>query len=355
MKILKKLILFLAIFYLSTQAMIYFFLPSSFIYNNRLNYDVFKDNVYTIETTVKAIKSIIDQEKIDDYVVFVGDSVGYGTPCPPDKNMSSYMNEIAQRENISKRVFNLGIPSSMFGDFYTVLLLLDKYNISTDNIILNFSYWEINAKTPAYWLKPFLKELDNASYICMVKKGHIKEESLWKNAKTEIYRFMNKNIAIIGCSGFISNKLKAETNNLLKQPTTAIQVWKNKPHLPKTLNLPENRWYYSDKAFNFSETSPQLYFLDKIAEHQKGKNTIYFMNAMNDELLSEATEKEGFKNNLANIAQCFNDRGLNYIDYNKKVDYEYFSDHVHLLPEGYKFMAEDLWYKLLIKENEDAI
>jgi hypothetical protein len=317
----------------------------------RLNYDVFKDNVYAIEATVKAIKSDIKKDNLEEYIVFIGDSVGYGTPCPPDKNMSSYMNEIAVREKSNLRIFNICIPSSMFGDFYTVILLLEKYGISTDNLILNFSYWEISAKTPAYWLKHYLKDLDTDSYNAMVEAGHIKKESFWENIKSEIYHFMNKNIAIIGYSGFISNKIKNNSNNLLQQPTTALKVWSEKPKLNKTLNLPENRWYYSDKKFNLSESNVQVYFLNKIAEIQKEKNTIVFMNAMNNELLAEATAKEGFKNNLTAIKKCFSDTGLNYIDYNNKVDYKYFSDHVHLLPDGYKFMAQDLWER--IQENKE--
>ncbi len=346
MKFTRKLLIFLALFYFSTQLLLYFLLPSDYIYNNRLNYDVFKDNVYSIDATVKAIKSTIEKDKLENYIIFVGDSVGYGTPCPPDKTISAYMNEIAKRENSKMRVFNIGIPSTMLGDFYTVIKLLNNYDISTQNLILNFSYWEISAKGPTYWFKHYLKDLDYESYQDMVKGGHIKEESQWNNLKSELYHFANKNIAMIGYSGFITNKIKTETNTLLGQNSAVLRVWSQKPSLTKNLDIPENRWYFSDRPFNFGENSPQIYFLNKIAEVQKDKNTIYFMNAMNDQLLAGATEKEGFKNNVEGIQKCFVERGLNYIDYNKKVKYDYFSDHVHLLPEGYKFLAEDLWMRI---------
>jgi len=152
---------------------------------------------------------------------------------------------------------------------------------------------------------------------------------------------------MIGYSGFITYEIRNKTNIALGQPVTELKVWSEKlPKLTKTLNLPENRWYYSDKTFNLSESSPQMYFLNKIAEIQKGKNTLFFLNAFNNELLPEATAKKGFQENLVAINKCFSDRGLNYIDYNKKIDYKYFSDHVHLLPDGYKFMAEDLWKRI---------
>lgn len=346
MKIIKKLIVFLALFLVLSQLFFSFVFPSRYIYNYRLNYEVFKDNVYSIEPTVKAIKAIIEKENLKNYIIFIGDSVGYGTPCPPDKTMSAYMNNIAKKENSSLRVFNVGVPSTMFGDFYTIIKLLNKYDISTQNLIINFSYWEINAKTPTFWFKHYLKELDTQSYKKMVETVHIKEDSLWQNMKSEIYHFANKNVAMIGYSGFITNKIKNKANSLLKQQTVSLKVWSQKPELPDTMHQPANRWYYSDGEFDLSKDRPQIYFLDKIVEIQKGKNTLFFLNATNNALLPEATAKEGFQNNLAAINKCFSDRNLNFVDYNNKVDYTYFSDQVHLLPEGYKFIAEDLWKRI---------
>lgn len=348
MKFVRRTILFIILFYVISQLFFSFVFPTSYVYNDRLNYDVFKDNVYTIEPAVKAIKATIDREKLQNYIILIGDSVCYGTPCPPDKTMSSYMNDIARREKSNIRVFNVGIPSTMFGDFYTVIKLLNSYDISTQNLILNFSCWEINAKTPTYWFRHYLKELDGESYKKMLEMGYIKEKSTWQNIKSQIYHIANKNVAMIGYSGFVTNKIKTEANTLLGQPVTELKVWSQKRQkLDKALNLPENRWYYTDKKYNLEENSPQIYFLNKIAEVQKGKNTLYFLNAMNEGLLPEATAKEGFQNNMAAIRKTFSNRGLNFIDYNKKVDNKYFSDHVHLLPEGYKFMAEDLWRRII--------
>lgn len=307
---------------------------------------MFKDNIYTLETSIKAVKTIIKNENLKDYVIFLGDSVGYGTPCPPDQTMSAYMNTIARSEKSTLRVFNLALPSSMFGDFYTVLLLLDKYHISTQNLILNFSYWEINAKTPTFWLTHYLKELDRDTYNVLLKRKQIQEESLWSNAKSEILHWTNDSISMIGYSSFINNKVKTVANRILKQPEAILQVWNQKKGLSLTMTLAENKWYYSDQAFDFSDNSPQLLFLDKIAAHQKGKNTLYFQNAMNYDLLNGATEKKGFQDNLKGIEKCFKERGLNYIDYNGQLKGEYFSDHIHLLPEGYKYMAKQLWNQL---------
>ena len=234
----------------------------------------------------------------------------------------------------------------MFGDFYTVLLLLQKYGVSTDNVILNFSYWEINAKTPTYWFNHYLEELDSNSYKKMVESGAIKEDSLWKNIKAEIYHFANRNIGIIGNSGFVTNKIKSTTNNLLKESKPALSVWSSKADLKNAMKKSENKWYFSDKKFNLTETGIQIYFIDKIIELQKDKNILFVLNATNNELLKDETLKQGYKDNINAIEKLFNDKNAKFLNYNNKVDYKLFSDHVHLLPDGYSFIAQDLWNKI---------
>lgn len=346
MKILRKSIIFLIIFLISTEIIFAYAFPTRYVYNQRINYDVFKDNVYSIELAVKSIKKTVIRENIKNYYICIGDSVGYGTPCPPDKTISSYLNVISKKEGKDIRFFNLALPSSMFGDFYTVLLLLQKYGVSTDNVILNFSYWEINAKTPTYWFNHYLEELDSNSYKKMVESGAIKKDSLWKNIKAEIYHFANRNIGIIGNSGFVTNKIKSTTNNLLKESKPALSVWSSKADLKNAMKKSENKWYFSDKKFNLTETGIQIYFIDKIIELQKDKNILFVLNATNNELLKDETLKQGYKDNINAIEKLFNDKNAKFLNYNNKVDYKLFSDHVHLLPDGYSFIAQDLWNKI---------
>lgn len=351
MKIIGKILLFVTLFFIFTQLMFTYIFPSRYVYNQRINYDVFKDNIYTIEASIKQIKKTISNEKLNKYYIFLGDSVGYGTPCPPDQTISSYMNSISKNNKQDLRVFNLAIPSTMFGDYYVILLLLNKYGISTDNLIINFSYWEINAKNPTFWFKSYLKELDKESYDKMIEAGAIQEDSLWKNLKLEIYHFLNKNVYAFGYAGFTSNKVQTLANRILHQSGPAIAAWSTKPELASTMRKPENRWYFSDVKYNLSETGNEIYFINKITELQKGKNTIFILNALNKELLPVEMAKPGFINNMKAINEYFTDRNLNFIDYNNKVEYSLFSDHVHLLPQGYKFVAQDLLNRINNKED----
>ena len=177
----------------------------------------------------------------------------------------------------------------------------------------------------------------------MVKMKYIEKESIWQSIKSQIQHWANNNIYLINYSGFTVNKIKSKVNQLMREPVTQLKVWKSKPYVIESMKKQENRWYFSDAQYNFSETSSQLYFMNKIAEHQKGKNTIYFMTALNKELLPVETSKPGLKKNVKSINKYFEDKKLNYVNYEDKIDYSFFSDHVHLLPEGYKLVAGDLW------------
>lgn len=230
----------------------------------------------------------------------------------------------------------------MFGDLYTILLLLDKYSVDTKNLILNFSYWELATKNPTYWFKHYLKELDSSSYEKMVETKAISRDSLWDNMKSEIYHLANKNIKILGYSQFVTNKIKTLSGTFLNESQPVLAVWSTKSELPSVLGKPENKWYFSDKKFNLTETSSQVYFLEKIIEFQRGKNSIFILNAMNDKLLPSSISEQGFRDNITAIEKYFYEKNLNLVNYNGKIDYTYFSDHVHLLPEGYKFIANDL-------------
>lgn len=94
------------------------------------------------------------------------------------------------------------------------------------------------------------------------------------------------------------------------------------------------------------ESRAQIYFINKIIEHQEGKNTLVFLAAYNRELLKEETSKYGYNNNLEKLKEYFKSKDVIYVDYDKKIDYNLYADFVHLIPEGYKVLSDDLWEKV---------
>ena len=345
MTFIKKLAIFVVVFLVLTQLTFSYAIPASLVYNQRPTYDVIKNNQYDIETTIKEIKKIIDREKLKDYVIFLGDSVGYGTPCPPENSISSCMNQIAAKEGSPLRVFNLSVPSMMFGDFFIMIKLLEEYGVSTKNLIIDFCYWDFRIKTPVFWLKHYFQDMDPENYKTMMT--NVKKPNLWNTAKDEIIHKATTGIAMLEYREYVIYSMKNRLNIAFGDNVAVIKPWYTKDFLPAEMKKDENSWYYTDKPFDMDEAdNPQVYFLNKIIEVQKGRNTIIFMAAMNDKLLQEGTSKPGYIENMKKIDKAFGNKAVKYVNYNKKIDYNLFSDHVHLIPAGYKALAEDLWKRI---------
>jgi lysophospholipase L1-like esterase len=125
-----------------------------------------------------------------------------------------------------------------------------------------------------------------------------------------------------------------------------MRPWYEKKDIYKTANDKENAWYFSDQPFDLSNRSNIRYFLDKIAAAQENTGTLVFLTGINRELLPEQTSKPGFNDNLKKIDGYFGGKPVSYVNYDGKIDYRLYTDYVHLTPEGYRILAEDLWSRI---------
>lgn len=344
MLILKKGIVFVLLFFLITQLAFSFLLPSSVLYNERPIYDVFKDDVYSIEATIAQVKRIIIREKLKNYIILLGDSVAYGGVCPPQNSLAFYMNELSIKEGKKVRVFNLSAPSMMLGDIFGMITLLNKYGISTDNLVVQTSYVQFVCRNPVFWLKHYVNEIDPVGYEKIIDAKLTKPITYKDDLVADMNHAVLSKILIYEYRSFVSNYLRTLTNKLLSQPVYPILPWTKKVQALKTLlNKEENKWYYTDKPIKTDESNLEIYYLNKIIDMQKGKNTLYFLAAMNDNLLGDNVLKPGYMKNMADINKYFNDKEVYFVDYNRKIDYDYFSDNIHLTADGYKHFAEKIW------------
>jgi hypothetical protein len=126
------------------------------------------------------------------------------------------------------------------------------------------------------------------------------------------------------------------------------QPWYTKDFLPTLLQQPEYLRDYDDTPFVLDDSNPQVFFLNKIIEMQKGKDTIVFLSAVNDRLLPEQVDNPGYQENLAGIDRFFTDKNLIYLNTYPLIDNQLFSDHIHLTGDGYYFLS-----RMLLKEMDE--
>lgn len=344
------------IYLLVIQLCLPYFIPASIIYDNRLNYDFVKNRTTNIDTVLEQVKIIIEKEHLKDYVVILGDSVAYSNPGPSDKSISYYLNEMAEKEKRSFRVFNLAMPAMQTGDIYTMLLKMKQHGISNDHIIINIVYAGFVKRDPdppaVYWLQQQLKSIDIDSYqkiesnLPASSNNEEKGFNVFKNIKTSINIFLYENISIFMYKDLLQLYFAEKINQIrgkIPVETKSVQPWYAKDFLPELLKQPEYRRDYADNMFEMDGNNPQIYFLNKIIELQKGKNTLIFLAAVNDELLYDDINKSGYQENLQRIDNYFKDKPVDYLNFYGKIDNKLFSDHIHLIPEGYYYLSKSLY------------
>ncbi|MTI46712.1 hypothetical protein [Sporosalibacterium faouarense] len=354
MKSTKKVLIYFFIYAVLLQFGLKYLIPGDIIYSYRLKYDLVKDRPTNIEAVLENIKDTIKREKLDNYVIILGDSVGYSNPGPSDASLAYYFDKRAVEEDKKFRTFNLSMPAMQTGDIYTVLLKLKEYEISTDHVIINLIYSGFVERDPTppivYWLQDQLKELDKEAF--MVARPYYNYDKKWydidfKNLKNEVVEFGYENISIFKYKDYVQLYLKNIYAKLRsKDVVTTVQPWTEKSFLVDLLQEPMYQKQFSDKPFVMDDSNPNIYFLDKIIEKQKGKDTLIFMAGINEELLKNNVESQDFQENLKRVNRYFEKKEVNYIDYNGKIDTTWFSDHVHLTPNGYKHLADSLWKRI---------
>lgn len=348
MSLFKRICIFVFIFVLFFQIGFPYLVPDNIVFSNRIKYNIFKSNADSIEAVLQKIKSQISRQQLKDYVIILGDSVGFSSPCESNESIGYHLNRLAEKSDFKVQFFNLSIPSEYPGDVYTIIKLLDKYGISTQNLIINFNYFEFattEAATGVFWFKNQLKDVDKHAYAHIYGKFNEKKP-VHNQIKDSTMRFLNKNISLLLYRDFIRKHFSSIASDEYVDLIGDPRPWYEKNGLKEKIKSSDYLWYFSDEPFVMDESRAQIYFINKILKHQEGKNTLVFLAAYNRELLKEETSKDGYNNNLKMLKEYFESKDVIYVDYDRKIDYKLYSDFVHLTPEGYKVLSEDLWVRV---------
>ncbi len=347
----SKVALYFIIYLVAIQFIINSFSHGEVIYNYRLNYDLVKDRPTNIEAVLSEIKRIIISENLDEYVIILGDSVSYSSPGPANTSIGYYLNEKTRNEGKEFKVFNLAMPSMQVGDIYTILLKLDQYGISRDNVIINVLYGGFVERNPnpapVFWLDRQLKDMDPDAYNYVniqddIEGSKSKIVALTDKVKYEIY----ENIPLFKYKDYLKVFAKEQLQKLKGQVVQAseqVQPWHKKAFLKELMREYQYQVGLNSTPFVMDSTNPQIYFLDKIIEIQEGKNTLVYLAPINEDLVGEYMDKDKYFNNVEAIDKYFEQKSVEYVNYYWKIPFDLFSDQVHYTAEGYKHLSDLLW------------
>ncbi len=345
-----------AAFFFLTQVLMEYLIPLGLVYQNRVEFEILKDNPADIDCVLDLIKRSVEREGLSEYFIVLGDSVAYSGPGGPEQSVSRYMNDTAGERGLPP-VFNLAVPAAQAGDFYTLLLKLEEKGISTDNVIINLIYGGFVKRDPrppvVYWFERDLARLDPKSYEAV--RVHLEQA---RSARTganprkineKIQEFLQYQVfpalPVLKYRDFIRDAIFRKIG--VPRSTGDARPWYEKPYLPGLLKQAEYQRLFSPEPVVLDDTNPNVLFLEKIAERQRGKNLFVFMSPVNSELMKEEVSRPGYKQNLKEINafmdQLARDYSFHYRDLSDAIPQELFSDHLHLVSRGYQRLAEILW------------
>lgn len=343
------------VFFVLSQVLLELFLPLSLVYNYRIDYNIIKDNLTDINRVLDRLKLYIQRNGIEDYIIIIGDSVAYSGPGGPLQSVSYYMNQISREKSLPP-VFNLAIPAAQMGDFYTLLLMLDERGISTDKVIINLLYAGFVKRDPdppvVYWLERELKRLDPVSYAQVADALLASNEN--KNRPDPFETFLEEYvynwIPVLRYRDFLRAGL-FKVFGAYNEVTGDTRPWYEKPYLKSLLQDPVYKRQFDPAPFALDDSNPNVFFLKRIAEHQRGKSLLLFMSPINRELMAEEVAKPGFLQNFVSLNDFLKDLASEYSfvyrDLSNVVPARLFSDHLHLVSEGYRYFAGILWKEIL--------
>lgn len=331
-------------------------MPLGLVYENRVEFEIIKDNPADIDCVLDLIKKTVQREGISEYFIILGDSIAYSGPGGPEQSVSRYMNDIAENRGLPP-VFNLAVPAAQVGDFYTLLLKLEEKGISTDNVIINLIYGGFVKRDPrppaVYWFYRDLEKLD--PHACDVVRDHLDRARAAEvgekpgGIKARIQEFLQYEVfplvPVLKYRDFLRDAIFRKAG--VPRTTGDARPWYEKPYLPGLLKQDEYQRLFSPEPVVLDEANPNVFFLKKIAERQRGKNLFIFMSPVNSELMREEVSRPGYKQNLNDINafmdQLARDYSFHYRDLSDAIPQELFSDHLHLISRGYQRLAEILW------------
>ncbi|MCD1260478.1 hypothetical protein B5M42_016885 [Paenibacillus athensensis] len=352
---------YVVLYVLLLQFLIPYLVPADVLYGYRINYPIFQNNVNNYDVVLQQIKMEIDRDKLKDYVIILGDSVAFSSPGDSQNAINKYMEDFALPSSKPPvRIFNLSMPAMQTGDLYTLLLMLDEFGISTDNLMLNVRYSGFTARNPdppaVFWLADSLQRLDKPSFERVKNQleinGKYKEQPNWvlklhpflaNHVLTHVSLFRYKDVMLQEGKLLYARYVKGE-----KEQSDAIgdpRSWREKEGLRGFLEKPEYLNGFNPQPFDMSENNPDVYFWDRIIDHQQGTKTLVFLTGVNEELMKPEFDKPGYAANLRAIDAFFAAKPVGYVNLQGRIDEKLFTDHTHYTGEGYKELAKLVWDK----------
>jgi hypothetical protein len=300
-------------------------LPERAVYRHRLSYPLILDNRRNIDAALEQIRNQIRRDRLDHYVIVLGDSVFFGSPGSSDQCPSAFM----EQEAGDRTIFNLALPAAQTGDIYTMLLMLDRYGISTKSLIFNVRYASFVPRHPyppvVFWWTEELRRLDPAAFAKMVPQLESTGYQLHKPPYQWLTYMLNEKLfplfGLMQYKDYVRKYLNEEWLRLTGRqvPDDALDTpvpWyeKDRQAIQNYMEDAQLKEDFTDDPLDLTPANPDIYFMDRIMRHQAGTDTMVVLTGANEQLMSEYVRKTGYQDNLKRLDEYFARQPVQYLN-----------------------------------------
>lgn len=318
-------------------------IPQSWLYHHRIPYEVFKEDPRLIDPILDQIERQIKRERLEDYVIILGDSVNYSGPGGPEQSIGFYMEQISREAGQPLTVFNLALPAMQIGDIYVMLLKLKQRGIATDRVVINLLYAGFVARNPSppvtFWLSDELQQLDPVAWERFREHLAANDRISTDRSPAALFdQYIAPRISLLAYRPVLYGQLM----RLVKPHLTEVydtRPWTEKPGLPKIMSEYMYQQAFNPTPFDMSETNPQVYFLEKIIALAGEDQLLLYLTPTNQELMKSNVTQAGYQENLARIDAWLSQQPVTYLNLQSAFEHTLFADHLHLTPDGYRILA----------------
>ncbi|OCT14775.1 hypothetical protein A8709_11425 [Paenibacillus pectinilyticus] len=317
-----------------------------------MSYNLILNSHHDLNVALDKIKKDIQEKKLKDYVIILGDSVFYGSPGKSEDTF----NAVIEREldgGKSQPIYNLSLPASQTGDIYAMLLKLDQYGISTDHLIFNVRYASFvprySYESALFWWLDDLHSLDLEAYqrslpLEATDKPAIKPYAKFKNELENVLMpYFNLYAYKDYLNESVNNEWVRKTGGVVASDELGPSIPWYEKDTKDELEQPEIQKAFSDAPMDLTEQNVDIYFINKIIAHQKMKDTLLVMTGTNHSLMKPLIEKPGYQENARKINDYLSSLPIPFLNLEGSIPDHLFTDHTHLIAEGYKELGRLVW------------
>lgn len=339
-----KSAIYVLIYALLIQLGLVYAVPDSWVYGNRVEYDVIKNNMATdLGVAMDRVARDIRQHPDRDYAILIGDSVTYSGPGRADQSIGYYLEQYSQTHGHPLKVYNFAQPGMAGGDVYAEVLMLKAHHVPLERVVLNQVYadfaYHAPTETMVEWLGDELHRLDpegwqiahggampQAAFLVRLRQRLLNGISLWQ------YR------------DFLRARLHLTTSAEVKdtRPWTEKKLW-----LTALMKDPTYQRWVAPKPMDLTAANPQVQLFERTLGALKGSQVLVWFAPFNRELMAEGVARPGYQENAAKLDAFFAGHPVTYLPLRDAVDPALFTDHTHLVPAGYEQVAARLGEQLL--------